>query len=132
VQVEPEAEPESAAISHVEPEPIPAAIVEPEPVAVAHTPAPEPEAAPHIEAAVVEPKHAEAFGKPELVVRATETATEPAAASAPAVEEVAEPQHDDKPPVILFKPKESGRKWRIPFVSGFMLMTVTAACLRLM
>jgi len=38
----------------------------------------------------------------------------------------------DKPPVILFKPKESGRKWRIPFVSSFLLMTAAIAWLQFM
>jgi hypothetical protein len=61
---------------------------------------------------------------------------EPAAASAgeasTPMEEMGEPKPDEKPPVILFKPKESGRKWRIPFVSSFLLMTVAVAWLQFM
>ncbi|HUD98061.1 MAG TPA: hypothetical protein VMR62_00705 [Bryobacteraceae bacterium] len=30
---------------------------------------------------------------------------------------------DEMPPVILFRPKDTGRKWRIPFVSSFLLLT---------
>ena len=42
------------------------------------------------------------------------------------------PKLEDKPPVILFKPKDSGRKWRIPFVSSFLLMAVAIAWLEFM
>ena len=48
------------------------------------------------------------------------------------VDEIAEPRPDGKPPVILFKPKEAGRKWRIPFVSSFLLMAVAIAWLEFM
>jgi hypothetical protein len=48
------------------------------------------------------------------------------------VEEIAEPKLEEKPPVILFRPRESGRKWRIPFVSSFLLMAVAIAWLQFM
>jgi uncharacterized protein YktB (UPF0637 family) len=60
----------------------------------------------------------------------------PAPASAapetpPAATQASEPPHtEEKPPVILFKPKESGRKWRIPFVSSFFLVTLVLAWLQ--
>ena len=42
------------------------------------------------------------------------------------------PAPEDKPPVILFRPKDSGRKWRIPFVSSFLLMAAAIAWLQFM
>ncbi|HVN05328.1 MAG TPA: hypothetical protein VMT86_12965 [Bryobacteraceae bacterium] len=39
---------------------------------------------------------------------------------------------DGRPPVILFKPKEAGRKWRIPFVSSFLLMGIAVVWLQFM
>jgi predicted nucleic acid-binding Zn-ribbon protein len=142
VHVEPEpvtavhVEPEPVATVHVEPEPpapvesepVGAAHAEPEPVAVTHTPpAPEP-------AAIAEPEPVAPVVAPE-----PEPAVAPVAAAvaapngvAAATEEIAEPKLEDKPPVILFKPKESGRKWRIPFVSSFLLMAVAIAWLQFM
>ena len=121
----------------VEPEPV-AAHLEPEPVVAAHTPpAPEPEAEPEPEAPVIVMPKPEAK-TPEAAVEtapAPPTQQEPAAAlvaAAVAVEEIAEPKLDEKSPVILFKPKESGRKWRIPFVSSFLLMAVAIAWLQFM
>ena len=121
----------------VEPEPV-AAHLEPEPVVAAHTPpAPEPEAEPEPEAPVIVMPKPEAKA-PEVAVEtapAPPTQQEPAAAlvaAAVAVEEIAEPKLDEKSPVILFKPKESGRKWRIPFVSSFLLMAVAIAWLQFM
>jgi hypothetical protein len=132
----------------VEPEPVVAVHVEAaEPVAAVYTPpAPEPE--PEIEAA--EPQHEApviVLHKPEA--KAPETAPAPPAQEEPAAapvaaatsvehpvngvaEEIVEPKTDEKPPVILFKPKESGRKWRIPFVSSFLLMAVAVAWLQFM
>jgi hypothetical protein len=101
---------------------------EPEAIAAAGTPAtpepkPEAQAEPEPEAAPV--------AKPEPVAKAPE---EPAAVPAAAMgaEEIAEPKLEEKPPVILFKPKDSGRKWRIPFVSSFLLMAAAIAWLQFM
>jgi len=128
--------------THTEPEPPAAAPAEPEPepaVAI-HTPAaPAPQAAlqaePEPEPEPAEPE-IQVFGKPELVVKAPEVPAEPTpeavAPEDPAGENVAAAAATDKPPVILFKPKESGRKWRIPFVSSFMLMVATVAWLQFM
>jgi hypothetical protein len=145
-----EAEPVAAAPAepeNVEPEPVVAAHMDAEPPAAVHTPpAPEPE--PEIEAA--EPEHETpviVLHKPE--VKTPEAAPEPPAQEDPAaapvaaassvehavngvLEEIAQPRTDEKPPVILFKPKESGRKWRIPFVSSFLLMAVAVAWLEFM
>jgi hypothetical protein len=60
-----------------------------------------------------------------------EPAAEPVAAAV-AVADVVEPALEDKPPVILFKPKDTGRKWRIPFVSSFLLMAAAIAWLEFM
>ncbi|HXM40362.1 MAG TPA: hypothetical protein VN924_03875 [Bryobacteraceae bacterium] len=49
-----------------------------------------------------------------------------------AVEEIAAPKLEEKPPVILFRPKDAGRKWRIPFVSSFLLMAAAIAWLQFM
>ncbi len=137
---EPAAVPEPA---HVEPEPVVAAVAAPAPKPapkVEPEPEPEPEAK-HEPEAKSEPA-APVFGKPELVVRAPEV-EEPSdapaehqnpeaapSAAASGFDEMADPQSDEKPPVILFKPKESGRKWRIPFVSSFLLMTVAVVWLQ--
>lgn len=139
----PAAEPEPVAASpHVEPappvkapeepaheEPLAAAPVQTEPQAAAvgtpEIPAPKPEAK-------AEPEPAPApVAKPEPVAQAPE---EPAAAPAAAMgaEETAEPRPEEKPPVILFKPKDPGRKWRIPFVSSFLLMAAAIAWLQFM
>jgi uncharacterized protein YktB (UPF0637 family) len=92
------------AASPVEPEPVVAEYVEPEPAAV----------------------EAPVFVMREPVAKPPEMAAETS------VDEIAEPRPDGKPPVILFKPKEAGRKWRIPFVSSFLLMAVAIAWLEFM
>jgi uncharacterized phage infection (PIP) family protein YhgE len=105
----------------------------PETVApVAQTPAaPEPVATIDVPS-VPEPKsETQPEPEPEMPVVAETPAEAPMAAST-AVEEFAEPKLDDKPPVILFKPKESGRKWRIPFVSTFLMMAAAVAWLQFM
>jgi uncharacterized protein YktB (UPF0637 family) len=134
----PPAEPEPVVATHTEPPPEapvheePVAMApehaEPEAIAAAGTPAtpepkPEAQAEPEPEAAPV--------AKPEPVAKAPE---EPAAVPAAAMgaEEIAEPKLEEKPPVILFKPKDSGRKWRIPFVSSFLLMAAAIAWLQFM
>jgi len=131
-------EPEPAAPVRVEPEPIVAAHMEPEPAAAILTaPAPEPQPE-----ASAEPDPERPFiVKPELAAKAPEAVVEPAppgqqestapVATAVAVEEeiVMEPKLEEKPPVILFKPKDSGRKWRIPFVSS-LLMAIAIAWLQ--
>jgi hypothetical protein len=128
--------------AHVEPEPVMEAHAEPEPVAAVHTP-PAPEPQPETKA---EPEPAApVIVMPEPVAKAPEVAVEPApappaqqepaaaaAAAAVVVEEIAEPKLEEKPPVILFRPRESGRKWRIPFVSSFLLMAVAIAWLQFM
>jgi hypothetical protein len=113
--------------------------LEPEPVVAAHSSEPQPEtkAEPQPEAPVI--------AKPVLLAKVPQLAVEPAAAPpAPqepaaaatageeAVKEIAEPKLEEKPPVILFKPKDSGRKWRIPFVSSFLLMAAAIAWLQFM
>jgi len=86
-------------------EPVPPVHVEPERAVAAPTP-PAPEAEPKPEPAP--PVHQEPL----------------------AAKEAAEPASEDKPPVILFKPKDSGRKWRIPFVSSFLMMALAIAWLQ--
>ena len=147
------AEPEPVAAAHVasEPEPVVEAHVEPEPIAAVHAPsapeppAPEPEAEaePELES---EPE-THVIAMPDPVAKQPEAAREPAPpahqepAAAPAaaavavaegVEEAADPKPEERPPVILFKPKEAGRKWRIPFVSSFLLMAAAVAWLQFM
>jgi len=133
---------------HVEPEPVVTADVEPESVAAASTPpapeapapeapAPEPEAKAEPESPVVatEPaaKAPEAAVEPAQAPSAQEPAAEPAAAAVGvAVAEAAEPALEEKSPVILFKPKDPGRKWRIPFVSSFLLTALAIAWLQFM
>jgi chromosome segregation ATPase len=134
------AAPEPVAPVYVAPEPVAAAPVEPEPVAEAHVasepvaatytpPAPEPEPEAQAEPAPEAP----VIAAPEPVAEAPEPAMQPVAAAVAVeypVEEIAQPNPDEKPPVILFKPKESGRKWRIPFVSSFLLMAAAIAWLQ--
>ena len=131
-------EPPSTPVAHVEPTPVAeapaaAAPAEPElePVAAAYSaPAesePEPQIEPVHEAPVIE-FHAPAPRTPEV---ATGPPAPPTVA-AMGEEEIAEPTPDEKPPVILFKPKDSGRKWRIPFVSTFLLMAAAVAWLQFM
>jgi hypothetical protein len=122
--------------AHVEPEPVVAAHISPAPEARApQAPAPEPEAEPEPKSPVIT--------MPKPVAREPEAAVEPAppagqeptaepSAAAAAVADVVEPALEDKPPVILFKPKDPGRKWRIPFVSSFLLMAVAVAWLEFM
>ena len=132
---------------HAEPAPPVAVYVEPEPAAAIHTPpAPEPQP----EAKADPAPEAPVIAAPEPVAKAPEPVAAPPArqepaevpiAAAVAVESVVEetvetgegmgePKLEEKPPVILFKPKESGRKWRIPFVSSFLLMAVAIAWLQ--
>jgi myosin heavy subunit len=131
-------------------EPVPPAQVEPEPVVAAHTspapqarapqaPAPEPEAEPEPESSVItmpkpvakEPAAAVEPAPAPASPAHQEPAAEPVAAAV-AVADVVEPALEDKPPVILFKPKDTGRKWRIPFVSSFLLMAAAIAWLEFM
>jgi len=136
-----EPEPAVVVVAHVvEPEPPAAVDAAPEPAAAAPTapaPAPQVEDEPEPEAPVIV--------APEPAAKAPEVAVEPAAApsgqeepaavpaaAAVAVEEIEEPKLEEKPPVILFKPKDSGRKWRIPFVSSFLLMAAALAWLQFM
>jgi hypothetical protein len=139
--------PEPVAAAPVAAEPVPPVHVEPEPVAAAHTspapearapqaPAPEPEAEPEPKSPVITmpkpvAKEPEAAVEPAAPPAGQEPAAEPAAAAA-AVADVVEPALEDKPPVILFKPKDTGRKWRIPFVSSFLLMAAAIAWLEFM
>jgi hypothetical protein len=92
--------------------------------------------------AKAEPTHV--IGKPALVAMAPKPTGEPAAAPPGLQEAAAAPAEatvdegeiakllEEKPPVILFRPKDSGRKWRIPFVSSFLLMAAAIAWLQLM
>ena len=139
VHVEPEpvapvyVEPEPVTPVHAAPEPVVEAHVEAEPVAEAYTPpAPEPEPEAKAEAqAEPEPEpEAHVIAAPQPAAKAPEPAMEPVAAAPIAAAVAVEEQPEDKPPVILFKPKESGRKWRIPFVSSFLLMAVAIAWLQ--
>jgi len=139
-----------AAELHAEPGPPAPVAVEPESAVAAQT-APAPEAEVEAKAEVKDEAETRVGPEPEShgsapsepAAQAPAAATEPApeqaareepapasvAATAAAVEP-AEPKPDDKPPVILFRPKESGRKWRIPFVSSFLLMAVAIAWLQ--
>jgi len=98
----PEAKPEHEA----NPDPQAAASHPPEPVVLAAKPVvPEPAA------------------QEETAVAASASAPEADSEEPPApAEEFAESQPGDKPPVILFRPKDPGRKWRIPFVSSFFVI----------
>lgn len=138
-------EPEPVA-AHVEPGPVAAVHAEPETAVAAHA-EPEPGAGtltssvPRVEnEAELE---APAISAPKPVAKEPEAAAEPApappahqqpaaaaASAAVATEPILEPKPEEKPPVILFKPKDSGRKWRIPFVSSFLLMALAIAWLQ--
>lgn len=141
---------EPVAAAPVAAEPVPPAQVEPEPVVAAHTspapqarapqaPAPEPEAEPEPESSVItmpkpvakEPAAAVEPAPAPASPAHQEPAAEPVAAAV-AVADVVEPALEDNPPVILFKPKDTGRKWRIPFVSSFLLMAAAIAWLEFM
>ena len=123
-------EPEDVAAAHIEPEP---AHFEPETAVAADATLETGAATASPDMAVPEPQSPQAeanaepepetpgAGKVELVAKPPETTSEAAPiAAAGAVEEGAEPKPEEKPPVILFKPRDSGRKWRIPFVSSFL------------
>ncbi|MGA2737014.1 MAG: hypothetical protein ABSG65_06130 [Bryobacteraceae bacterium] len=140
------AQPEAGATTPVEPEPVAIAPVEPEAIVAAHT-EPEPAAAipaapePEPEAEAEPELQAHVIVMPEPSLPAPQAQQEPvttaiAAATAEAAEDAAEgisgPQMEEKPPVILFKPKDNGRKWRIPFVSSFLLMAAALAWLQFM
>ncbi len=107
--------------AHVEPVHVQAAHPEPvEPQPTVVHPAPEPEAKAKAEQTPETGIHV--MQKPEPVHVPDHTEAPVAAASAAIPETAAEFEESkptDKPPVILFKPKEAGRKWRIPFVSTF-------------
>jgi hypothetical protein len=146
-----DAEPTVAA--HPAPEPVVAEPAEPAAVGAADAPAPEPQPEAHsegnAEAHVEDDAEAEAVqarGTPVIVISEpskevpeVHAETEPTAQPEPAVapttsvisgEDAVEPPTEEKPPVILFRPKDSGRKWRIPFVSSFLLMAVTVSWLQ--
>ena len=105
------------------------------PVAAAPAPPAEPEAAPvpapEAEAPAPEPVAA-AEPAPAEVVKEPAAHDEPAPELVAAAAETGELAPEDKPPVILFRPKDSGRKWRIPFVSSFLLMAAAIAWLQFM
>ncbi len=129
--------PEPVAAAPVESKPAAAVHVEPEPVAAA--PAryqPKPEAKPEPAPVIVMPETAAKELPITVEVPAFPAAhEEPAAApmaAASATDANTETKLEDKPPVILFKPKEAGRKWRIPFVSSFLLMAIAIAWLEFM
>jgi len=135
-RAEREAAPRETPAAHVAPEPAVAAHLEPEPDEATHT-APEAAAETPAPAAPVETKVETKAEAPEPApVAAVPPAQEEPAAAATAVEEpaevMAEPKLEEKPPVILFRPRDSGRKWRIPFVSSFLLMAAAIAWLQFM
>jgi hypothetical protein len=111
----------------------------PEPAAAAE-PAPEAEPQPTIEEPTSAPvaNMAELAAKEDLqlgpiaVPDAMESSEAESCEAEGSEAESSEPSVGDKPPVILFRPKESGRKWRIPFVSSFLLMTAAIAWLQFM
>jgi hypothetical protein len=119
----------SMAVPAVHPEPETIAAAEPGPAPEIHL-APEPEPAVavsesvHAPVAVMPPPAAHDEPEPEFepvpVAAATESAEHNGIGS------------EDKPPVILFKPKEAGRKWRIPFVSSFLMLAMAFAWLQFM
>jgi phage shock protein A len=139
----PHIEPEPVVAAHVEPKPIVAAPAQPEPVMAARavpepaaakpaavmpappTPEPHPEIRPQINAEPEPVSPIVSIPKPAAVAPEMFVAPTPApryettmtTAAPEEEEEMAEPRLEQKPPVILFKPRESGRKWRIPFVS---------------
>jgi len=133
-------EPEPAGFAHVGPEPV-TAFAELGPAAASPTvPAPEPEPETRAEANAEPEPEAPVIAKPEIVAEAPPAQHETAAASATAAtaveeaaeKEIAERKLEVKPSVILFRPKDYGRKWRIPFVSPFLLMAVAVVRLRSM
>lgn len=93
-----------------------------EPQAAAPAPAPEP-----VVAAEPLPPEPPAVKEEPAIAALTEVKPEDPKQPEEAPEEV-----DEKPPVILFKPKEAGRKWRIPFVSSFFLMGLALVWLQFM
>jgi phage shock protein A len=139
----PHMEPEPVVKAHVEPKPVVAAPAQPEPVMAARavpepaaakpaavmpappTPEPHPEIRPQINAEPEPVSPIVSIPKPAAVAPEMFVAPTPApryettmtTAAPEEEEEMAEPRLEQKPPVILFKPRESGRKWRIPFVS---------------
>ena len=129
VHVEPEP---PAPVAHIEPEPppavqpIPEPVAEPvaEPVVAATATVLEPEVIIKPEAVAAEPDAPEPVHEEPVPVGVAEAVTD--------AETSGEPKTDEKPPVILFKPKEAGRKWRIPFVSSFLLMALAIAWLEFM
>jgi DNA repair exonuclease SbcCD ATPase subunit len=136
--VEPEpvvAAAEPAPPEHVEPEPE----LEPEPVAEAEPVKAQP--APGAEPQAETPAKVEA---PAEAAAAVAVEPEPVAAAKPKLgpeivppptevfDETTEQKLDDKPSVILFKPKDGGRKWRIPFVSSFLMLAVAITWLEFM
>jgi hypothetical protein len=120
-----------AAPKPAEAKPVVAVPAEPEPVAAVHTPAaPEPPAPePEAEAQPPEP-----VWEPVVVQVAAAAAVETVeeAPKQAATDAAERKPPEEKPPVILFKPKESGRKWRIPFVSTFLLTVAAFAWLQFM
>ncbi|HLY20393.1 MAG TPA: hypothetical protein VKR61_24370 [Bryobacteraceae bacterium] len=153
-----EMEPEPVVAETAAPEPEPMAQVEPEPVAEAHVEAEAVEPVHMVAEPVASepgPAHTEPVADPEPLAFTAAVMPEPVAEKTPemaeapppvapyeepgipplvatAVEDGPEPALEEKPPVILFRPKESGRKWRIPFVSSFLLMAVALAWLQFM
>ena len=129
-RVVPEATPrETPPPAHAAPEPAAATPTSPAPAAQVETKA-ETEA-PVIVAPKPVTKAPEAAAEPAAPPARQEPVAAPAAAAV-AVEVIEEPKLEEKPPVILFKPKDSGRKWRIPFVSSFLLVAVAIAWLQFM
>ena len=147
------AEPVAAAPVEAAPEPVVVAPDEPEPVSapavtepVAEAPAAEPVATVSTPEVTEPAPAAPVIAMPEQAPRQSAIAVDPAEEAANEHEEETEPMPaaisngstegepklDDKPPVILFRPKETGRKWRIPFVSSFLLMAIAAAWLELL
>jgi hypothetical protein len=124
---------------HVEPEPELEPVAEAEPVKA--EPAASAEPAPGAEPEAETPAKVEA---PAEAAAAVAVEPEPVAADEPKLgpeivlepvevfDETTEQKLDDKPPVILFKPKEAGRKWRIPFVSSFLMLAVAITWLEFM
>ncbi|HZW92275.1 MAG TPA: hypothetical protein VFF64_04820, partial [Candidatus Eremiobacteraceae bacterium] len=108
------ATPEPAAAVHVEPERVAAVHTAPGPVAPVQAP-PVPEPRPEIKAEPEPEAPAVATPEPEAAQPAHQEFDAAPAADATAVN--GKPKPEENPPVILFKPKESGRTWRIPLVS---------------
>jgi len=139
------AEPAAATAAPPEPEPIHTDDIEPPPPAPAAEAAEPPSAAasapPAEQAAevqVVPEKPVIMMPEPRAEEPQAGAAEAPADEAAEATEEADDEESDGplgpdgRPPVILFKPKEAGRKWRIPFVSSFLLVTLAAVWLQFM